>query len=97
MIWRAILLLFAVPAAVIAGICVAWLILAGPVLLVAGSLGWIRRDLALDLAIMPAEFLAVCAALEAVFRLIVSRLDDELRTGGWISFWWRYWWSRLGR
>jgi len=73
------------------------LVFASPVLLVAGYFGWMRWDLALDFAVVPAEFLAMCAALEASVRLIVSRFDDELRTGGWISFWWRYWWSRLGR
>ncbi|MEA1832656.1 hypothetical protein U8607_11245 [Methylobacterium durans] len=97
MIWRAILFLFGVPVAVVAGICLVWLVLASPVLLVAGYAGWMPRELAIDYATLPALFLATCAALETILRLVVSRLDDEIRAGGFISFWWRYWWSRLGR
>ncbi|GEP03525.1 hypothetical protein [Methylobacterium oxalidis] len=97
MIWRAILLVFGVPVAVVAGICLLWLVFASPVLLLAGHVGWMPRDRAIDFATLPALFLATCAALETVLRLVVSRLDDEIRTGGFITFWWRYWWSRLGR
>ena len=46
---------------------------------------------------VPAEFLAICAVIEVVVRLFVSRFDDELRTGSWVSYWWKHWWERLRR
>ncbi|MDR7039581.1 MULTISPECIES: hypothetical protein [Methylobacterium] len=95
MIWRALILILTVPVAICAAACLAWLLLASPVLLLAGYLGWMPRTLAIDYATLPALFLALCAALQSIVRLIVSRLDDELRTGNWITFWWRLWWSRL--
>ncbi|KAB1071655.1 hypothetical protein [Methylobacterium planeticum] len=95
MIWRAFVIIVAIPAAVVAAGCLVWLIFISPVLLLAGHLGWMRRDLAIDFAVAPAEFLALCAALEVLARLFVTWFDDELRTGGWVSYWWREWWARL--
>jgi hypothetical protein len=96
-IWRALISIIAVPAAVVAGACLLWLIFVSPFLLLAGHMGWMRWDRAIDFAAVPAEFLAICAAIEVVIRLFISRFDDELRTGGWVTYWWKRWWERLRR
>jgi hypothetical protein len=92
MIWRTILVIVGVPAAVVVGLCSLWLLFVTPALLIGGYFGWVRRDLAVDYATLPVLLLAGCAAIGVVVRLVVSRLDDEVRSTWWVSYWWRRLW-----